>query len=100
MKNLFKKIAAMVFCLLIIGGGDSYAQTLSNDTISSSTAFYIVAGFVFIVALLVLFVSVAVLRLLRFIVRQEAVKKAEEVGEVLRLFQLTMRASSHMLTTL
>jgi cytochrome c oxidase cbb3-type subunit 3 len=80
MKNRLIKIATLIFPFLIISGGKIQAQDLTNGGMSTNTAFYIVAGFVFVIALIVLVVAVMVFRLLKFIVKQDAIKKAEEAG--------------------
>jgi cytochrome c oxidase cbb3-type subunit 3 len=80
MKNRLIKIATLIFPFLIISGGKIQAQDLTNGGMSTNTAFYIVAGFVFLIALIVLVVAVMVFRLLKFIVKQDAIKKAEEAG--------------------
>ncbi|MEQ8928153.1 MAG: cbb3-type cytochrome c oxidase N-terminal domain-containing protein [Fulvivirga sp.] len=69
-------ITSLLMLALVI---DTLAQT-TGETVSTDTALLIVSGFVFVVALLVLGVSVVVLRLLRAMVRQELQKKAVEKG--------------------
>ena len=76
MKQLFNYFGALA---LILSVGQVQAQGAA--TVDSTLAFYIIAGFVMVVALIVLAVSVVVLRLLKVIVKQEAVKLAEAKGE-------------------
>lgn len=78
MKALIKiRKYLLAFVLLIIG---NVANAQASQSLSSDIVFYIIAGFVFVVALLILIVAVVVLRLLKFIVREEAIKKAAEAG--------------------
>lgn len=74
-----KKILTLIFALFgILGSNSAFAQ--ATETVSTATAFYLIAGFVIIVALLVLAVSVVVLRLLKVIVKQETQRQAEAKG--------------------
>ena len=79
MKKVLHKVL-MIFFLIFTSVG-AYAQdaTLAVD---SKTVFYVVTGFVFVIAVLVLMVSVVVLQLLRTFVRQQAEQLAAERGEV------------------
>ncbi|QSE96304.1 cbb3-type cytochrome c oxidase N-terminal domain-containing protein [Fulvivirga lutea] len=73
------KKLGLIILMAVLSIANVNAQSTA-DMVSTNTALYIVAGFVFIVALLVLGVSVVVLRLLRVMVRQELEKKATEKG--------------------
>lgn len=64
---MYKRLP-ILFVLLGLTGIPAMAQ--STDTISSTSAFYIVAGFVIVVALLVLFTAIAVLQVLRAVVKR------------------------------
>ena len=70
----------LVFFAMLLIPGLAQAQD-SSSAISGDTTLLILASFVLIVAVLVLIVSATVLQVLRSIVQQEAVKKAEAAGE-------------------
>ena len=78
MKAVTKNRKYLLTLMLLAFGGVANAQDTAG--LSSDIVFYIMAGFVFIVALLILVTAVVVLRLLKFIVREEAIKKAKEAG--------------------
>ncbi len=78
MKVYLKKLLFFLpFWLLTTG---AFAQ--ADTSMASNTMFYILTGFILITALLVLGVCIVVLRLLRFMVREQAEKMATEKGEV------------------
>ncbi|MEL7006122.1 MAG: cbb3-type cytochrome c oxidase N-terminal domain-containing protein, partial [Bacteroidota bacterium] len=77
MKVLFKKILFLIPLWLLSGG--AFAQT--GSSVDSTTVFYVLTGFIMLVALLVLAVCIVVLRLLRFMVKEQAEKIATEKGE-------------------
>jgi cytochrome c oxidase cbb3-type subunit 3 len=81
MKNILYKISALAFSFLILGSSTASAQAAADSGMSPATTLYILAGFVAFTAILVLYVSVVILRLLRFIVREEAAKQAGLAGE-------------------
>ncbi len=65
----------------LLGITNVQAQSVAGSEISTDMLFYIMAGFVFVVAVLILWVAVVVLRLLKFIVREEAQKRAAASGQ-------------------
>ena len=77
MNKRTKYLGFILTCLSITS-----ASAQGAESISTTNAFYLVSGFVFIVALLVLAVSVVVLRLLKVLVKQETERLAEAKGVV------------------
>ncbi len=72
------KVKSIILSLLMLLPLGASAQEVSG--VSSDTALVILAGFVLVVAILVLIVSSIVLQVLRSIVRQEQEKQAEVQG--------------------
>lgn len=70
----------LVFFVMLLLPSLAQAQDTST-AVSGDTALLILASFVLVVAILVLIVSATVLQVLKSIVRQEEVKKAEAVGQ-------------------
>lgn len=82
MRNLLYKTLILVFSFFVLGSSAAYAQTTDVASgLSAEATLYILSGFVAFTAILVLYVSVVILRLLRFIVKEEAQKQAELAGE-------------------
>lgn len=78
-----KKMLSTLCILSFLPSLSVLAQGAGSFTVDSRTTFFIVTGFTFIIAVLVLVVSIVVLQLLRTFVRQQAEKVAAERGEEL-----------------
>ncbi|GAA0189312.1 hypothetical protein GCM10009122_49360 [Fulvivirga kasyanovii] len=81
MNKMSKYFKALGLITLLMSTGSAWAQAGEPST-AGKVEFYIVMGFVFATALVVLAVSVVVLKLLRLMVKLQARKEAEAKGEV------------------
>ncbi|TRX52664.1 c-type cytochrome [Fulvivirga sp. M361] len=79
---LYKALVSLTF-IFAVTGVQAQGTQAAGLSVESQTVFYIVTGFVFVIALLVLAVSVVVLQLLKTFVRQQAEQLAAERGETL-----------------
>ncbi|UII30457.1 c-type cytochrome [Fulvivirga ulvae] len=79
--NKMRYFKALWLITLMMLTGNTWAQSGELST-TGSIEFYIVMGFVFVTALVVLAVAVVILQLLRLMVRLQARKEAEARGEV------------------
>lgn len=80
MKKHTYKILGALFTVLLLDTSLSAQSTDNGFEMSSATAFYIVSGFVLLVAILVLIVSIVVLQVLRVFVERQAKEKVIAEG--------------------
>ncbi|MBL6449364.1 c-type cytochrome [Fulvivirga sp. 29W222] len=81
MNSINKYLKALGLITLLMLTGSTWAQSGEAST-AGSIEFYIVMGFVFVTALVVLAVAVVILKLLRLMVKLQTRKEAEARGEV------------------
>lgn len=74
--NIFKKGFAIPFLLLLVTNANAQTTELLDEAWTTLIAF----GFVFVIALLVLFVAFYLLLVIKTIVKNDAIKRAEEEG--------------------
>ncbi|WP_237390470.1 cbb3-type cytochrome c oxidase N-terminal domain-containing protein [Fulvivirga sediminis] len=80
---LYKLKRPLIAMMLLLIGQQAWAQESASSAGTTSVYFYVVVGFVFVTALIVLRVAMIILKLLRFMVKDQARKQAEARGEII-----------------
>ena len=79
--NMLKK--PLITLMMLLTAQQTWAQESAAGSDSNTVYFYIVIAFVFITSLIVLRVAMVILKLLKFMVKDQAKRQAEARGEVL-----------------